>query len=862
MRKPLLLAACVFAGQIAHAQTDLLVQRGDNFRTGANLAETTLTLANVNSTSFGKVFTLPVDGYVYGQPLYKSSLTIPGQGTHNVVFVATEHDSVYAFDADSGAPLWQHSFINPAAGITTQPSADTGTTDITPEVGITSTPVIDATSGTLYVVAKTKESGSAVFRIHALAIASGAEKLPAVVIQASVAKPGGGTLPFNANWQQQRPGLVLANGVVYVAFGSSGDNFIWQGWLLGYNASTLAQVGVFCSEPDGSAGGGIWASGEAPPLDASGNLYLTTGNGSFDAARLFGDAYVKLSTSANLAVVDYFAPFNQAAMNPADLDVASAGATLLPDSAGTAAHPHLMVGAGKDGTIYLLDRDNMGHFNGSYSNPDSQIIEEIPNAIGILPITTTAVPLPYVENNYSNAAFWANHLYWCGINDVCKMFNLSNGLLTTSASSSASSYPFGGAEPVITASSPSAATAIMWAVERDTTNNITTLHAYDATTLGTELYNSNQAAGNRDQGGAPVKFVVPTVLNGKAFVGAQGEVDVYGLLASNPPALPMPTFSPAPGSYPGAQSVSISDSNTAAQIYYTLDGSNPTTSATLYNGPIALGSTTTFNAIAVLSGFRVSPIASATYTIGAAPTIAFVQSGYATPQAPQTAVSVGFAALQLSGDLNVVVVGWNDSTRTVSSVTDTAGNAYSLAAGPTVQSGTATQAIYYARNISGAAAGANTVTVSFNGAAAYPDIRILEYSGLDATNPLDVTAAAMGSGTSSSSGAATTSSANDLIIGANLVQSITTGPGAGFTNRVITAPDGDIAEDRVVTTTGSYTASAATTSGQWIMQMAAFRRAGGTQTAAPTAPGNLAVTAVSSAQINLSWSASTETGGT
>ncbi|MGH8277325.1 MAG: fibronectin type III domain-containing protein, partial [Steroidobacteraceae bacterium] len=223
---------------------------------------------------------------------------------------------------------------------------------------------------------------------------------------------------------------------------------------------------------------------------------------------------------------------------------------------------------------------------------------------------------------------------------------------------------------------------------------------------------------------------------------------------------------------------------------------------------------------------------------------------------------MGFAALQLSGDLNVVVVGWNDSTRTVSSVTDTAGNAYSLAAGPTVQSGTATQAIYYARNISGAAAGANTVTVSFNGAAAYPDIRILEYSGLDATNPLDVTAAAMGSGTSSSSGAATTSSANDLIIGANLVQSITTGPGAGFTNRVITAPDGDIAEDRVVTTTGSYTASAATTSGQWIMQMAAFRRAGGTQTAAPTAPGNLAVTAVSSAQINLSWSASTETGGT
>ncbi|MGH8325068.1 MAG: hypothetical protein ACRETD_14955, partial [Steroidobacteraceae bacterium] len=231
-------------------------------------------------------------GYAYAQPLYKSNVSIPGKGTFNVVFVATEHGSLYAFDADTATPLWQASFIDLAAGVTPQPSVDTGTTDIIPEVSITSTPVIDPASNTLYVVAKTKENGSSLYRLHALDIATGVQKASPVVIQASVAKTGGGTLTFSANVQQQRPGLVFLNGVVYIGFGSSGDAFPWAGWLIGYNGSTLAQVAVLCTSASGS-GAGLWAAGEAPPIDASGNLYFSTGNGNFDGSSDWGDSYLR-----------------------------------------------------------------------------------------------------------------------------------------------------------------------------------------------------------------------------------------------------------------------------------------------------------------------------------------------------------------------------------------------------------------------------------------------------------------------------------------------------------------------------------------------------------------------------------------
>ena len=604
------LVALLLTTSLAHAQTDVLASRYDSGRTGQNLSETTLTTQNVNVRTFGKVYSFAVDGFTYAQPLVKSNLAIPA-GTFNVVFVATQHGSVYALDADTATPLWRQSFFNPAAGITSRP-ADVGS-DILPEISITSTPVIDPVAGTLYVVAETQQTGApAYYYLHALDIATGADKVTPALIQASV---GTGVTPLqiDAATSQQRPGLVLSNGVVYVGFGSNGDAYPWVGWLVGYDAATLAQVTVFCTSADGSQGAGLWSSGEAPPVDVNGNIFLSTGNGSFDGSSDWADSIVKLSTAGGLSVSDYFTPFNQAALASADLDVASAGITLLPDSAGTSAHPHLLVGSGKDGEVYVVDRDNMGHFDGSYNTPNSQIVQWISGAVGGSPISPLSASLPYVENSYTTPAFWQNRVYFCGVDDYCKLFTLSNGLLsTTPVSQSSTIFGYHGSQPVVSAASSSATRAILWAVQGDSTNSVAVLHAYDATNLATEFYNSNQA-GNRDQGGAPVKFAVPTVANGKVFVGAGGELDVYGLLAGNPQRLATPTFSPTPTSYANAQAVTIT-AHSGARIYYTLDGSLPTLSSAAYSGPITVSATTTLNAIAVQSGFLTSPVATATYT--------------------------------------------------------------------------------------------------------------------------------------------------------------------------------------------------------------------------------------------------------
>src|SRR5882762_6917846 len=865
MKKLLLLLVWASFSVPAYSQVDVLVQRYDNSRTGQNLNEGTLTLSNVNSSNFGKIYSITVDGYVYAQPLYKSNVVVPGKGTFNVLFIATEHDSVYAFDADTATALWQRSFINPSAGITTEPSANTLTSDIIPEVGITSTPVIDPATGTLYVVAKTSETTGQFFRLHALDIATGADRVPPVVIQASVPGTGsgsnGGTLQFDATWQFQRPGLVLINGVVYIGFGSSGDNGIWHGWFLGYNAANLTQSAVFCVTPNG-LGGGLWFPGEAPPVDSNGNIYINTGNGDLNGSTNFGDAFIRLSTAANLTVLDFFSPFNQQALNAADLDIASAGFIVLPDSAGTAAHPHFIVGGGKDGTIYVLDRDQLGGFNGSYTNPDSQIVQEIWNAIGIITTNPRASTLSYVQNNYTTPAFWQNHLYWCGVNDVCKMFNLNNGLVTTTpVSRSATSYPILGAEPVVTAGSPTATSAILWAVEN---GNRTVLHAYDATNLATELYNSNQAANNRDQGGLPVKFVEPTVVNGKVFVGSQSRVDAYGLLASSSPQAAAPTFTPPPGNYGTAQTLTISDTTPGSTIYYTLDGSLPTRSSPQYSGSIVLNSTTTINAIAVANGFLTSPVVTGVYRIGGVlvTTGGYVQGNSAVPHGSIPSVTIPFTAAQGAGNLNVVVVGWNDTTAAVSSVSDTKGNLYTLAVGPTQQNVAGTQSIYYAKNIVAAAANANSVTVTFTGAGAHdPDIRMAEYAGLDINNPLDVVAAAQGNGAISNSGFATTTSATELIVGANLVQTGTIDAGGGFTNRMITNPDSDILEDMVVTAAGSYSATAPMSpAGDWIMQMVTFR-AVAPDTTPPTSPSNLTANPIAPNRIVLTWAASTDNVG-
>jgi Bacterial Ig-like domain (group 2) len=500
----------------------VFTHHNDNARSGQNLQEIILTPANVNQTQFGKIFSCAVDGYVYAQPLYVPNLVIPRAGTRNAVLVATEHDSVFAFDADNPAclQLWTTSFINPAAGITTVPSDDVDSGDISPEVGITGTPVIDPQSNTLYVVARTKENGSYFQRLHALDIATGAEKFGApVVIQASVPGTGdasvGGIVSFDALRENQRTALLLSNGVVYAAFASIGDVDPYHGWLLGYNATTLQRVAVFNTTPDGSQGG-IWQSGGGPSADSDGNIYVVVGNGTFDAdvgARDFGDSFLKLSTSAggfNLA--DFFTPHNQADLSANDFDLGSTDPLLLPDQTGTA-HPHLVLAAGKDGNGYLVDRDNMGHFN---PNDNHQIVQTIA-------VSSSGFFV------FSSPAFWQNNVYFAPNRESLKAFHLSGGLLSASPTSQ-SSATFGyGATPSISANGST--NGIVWLLDSGGYQPSTPaiLYAYDATDVSKELYDST-LAGDRDRAGLAVSFAVPMVANGKVYVGGQFQLTVFGPL--------------------------------------------------------------------------------------------------------------------------------------------------------------------------------------------------------------------------------------------------------------------------------------------------------------------------------------------
>jgi len=442
----------------------------------------------------------------------------------NAVYVATEHNSVYAFDADgrTSAPLWKVSFVNPAAGITTVPANETGECcDITPEIGITGSPVIDPASATLYVVAKTKEvSGSTtryVQRLHALDITTGAEKFGGPVqIQASVAGTGvgsqGGEVAFDPLRQNQRAALLLSNGVVFVAFGSHGDNQPYHGWLLGYHATTLQQVVVLCATPDGE-GAGIWMSNGGPAADATGNIYFSTGDGTFDpGTRGYGDSLVKINPV--WTVLDYFTPSNQDALNATDIDFGAGGILLLPDQPG--AHPHLVITAGKNATIHLIDRDNMGRFNAA---GDTQIVQSLPN---IFPF---GAPEP---GNYSTPVYFNGTVYFGPVADAVKAFTLTNGLLSTSPTSQSSTlYAYRGGALAISANGT--ANGILWAVEHPGPTTPGVLHAYDPSNLAVEFYNSDQAS-TRDTLGVAGKFSIPLVANAKVFVGAASQLVIYGLL--------------------------------------------------------------------------------------------------------------------------------------------------------------------------------------------------------------------------------------------------------------------------------------------------------------------------------------------
>lgn len=517
----------------------VFTQHNDIARTGLNANENVLTLTNVgNTTTFGKKFSQSVDGFLYAQPLYVPSVSIAG-GTHNVVIVATEGDSVYAFDADNktGAnanPLWHANLIDTAhgasAGETTATSNDVSCTDLVPEIGISSTPVIDPSTGTIYVETKSKQPSGLQFfhRLHALDIATGTEKFggPAV-ISASVSATGdgssGGTLKFNDLTQMNRPGLLWLNGMIYVAYASPCDNGPYHGWVFAYDAATLAQKALHLTTPNGGLGG-IWMSGAGLAADSAGNIYLTTGNGTFDTSNIpaqeLGDTDEKLFNDGTdrLALVDYFTPFNQASLSNADTDLGSGGVLLLPHQPG--AHAHELVQVGKEGKIYVIDRDHMTAGNLHYcvsacNGTDAQIVQEL-NA-----------PIPIPNGIWSMPAYWNNNVYFWGVSDVLKRYTLSNGLLGVSpASTSSRVYGYPGANPSLSASATT--NAIVWAIDSNGGSNAG-LYAYDAITL-VELYNSNQASGNRDVAGPGVKFSVPTIANGKVYVGTQTEVDVYGTL--------------------------------------------------------------------------------------------------------------------------------------------------------------------------------------------------------------------------------------------------------------------------------------------------------------------------------------------
>ena len=492
----------------------VLTQHNDNSRTGLNAQETTLTVAKVNSATFGKLFAQPVDGLIVGQSLYVPQVSIPGLGKHNVVYVATQHDSVYAFDADSNAganasPLWSVSFLNAAAGVTTVPIVEQGcgpTTKFT-EVGILSTPVIDTTSGTIYILAKTKENGAYVHRLHALDITAGTEKFGGPVVISASVNGKLRTINFDNLSQMGRPGLLLLNGSVYLSFGSNGcDGGATgppHGWVLSYDAHTLQQTAVFNASPDDAEGrNAIWQAGGGPAADASGNIYFETANGPFDAdsgGRDYGDSFVKISkTASGFSVLDYFTPYNQLALRANDLDLGSSGLMLLPDQAG--AHPHLTVGSGKQGSIYVVDRDNMGHYN---PVDNSQIVQFLDHAAG---------------RGFSVPAYWNSTVYIAGQAQGLQAFSVNNGLLTLASQSG----------PICCFQVPSISAngttdGIVWIL------NANTLVALDAKDLTHRLYDTNQAGG-RDTLGTTAHFHVPTVANGKVYVGTDMQLVVLGLL--------------------------------------------------------------------------------------------------------------------------------------------------------------------------------------------------------------------------------------------------------------------------------------------------------------------------------------------
>ena len=509
----------VAAGTTLSRGIDVTTYKNDLNRSGQNLAESTLTLTNVAPATFGLLRLLPVDGKVDAQPLYLSKLSAAGSA-FNTVFVATEHGSVYAFDSDSGAVLWHVSLL--ASG--ESPSDTRGCNQVTPEIGITSTPVIDRTAGpngTMYVVAMSVDKASNYHqRLHALDVSTGAELLNGPVeITASFPATGTATSSFDPKSYEERAALLLVNGVIYTSWTSHCDDTPYGGWIIAFAQTTLARTAVLNIAANSSAGPAIWMAGGGPAADASGNIYVLSANGAFETTmdaggfptgKDFGNSFLKISSAgAGLNVLDYFAMFNEVAESNADLDLGSGGEMLLPDLTDSArAVRHLMVGAGKDGNIYVVDRDAMGKFTAG-SNKNYQTLS------GVLP-----------GGIWSTPAYFNGTVYYGDVSGTLKAFSVANAMLSASPQSqSGTQFTYPGTAPSVSANVT--ANAIVWAHENTAP---AVLHAYDAGNLAHELYNSNMAASARDQFGAGNKYITPTVADGKVFVGTTNAVAVFGLL--------------------------------------------------------------------------------------------------------------------------------------------------------------------------------------------------------------------------------------------------------------------------------------------------------------------------------------------
>lgn len=504
---------------VLHVQMppDVATFHNDNARTGQNLRETFLTQANVNSARFGLVNFLPVDGKVVAQPLFLGDMKI-GQTVRNMLYVATEHDSVYGFDTASGATVWEISLL----GASETTSDDRGCAEAhSPEIGVTATPVIDRTRGphgTLYVQSMSKDAaGNYHQRLHALDLVNGAE-LPGSPAEIQASYPGtgddsiGGVVVFDPKQYFDRSALLLSNGVVYTSWASHCDSRPYTGWIIGYDANTLAQTKVLNITPNGSSGA-IWMAGSGPAADEAGNIYVLDANGTFDPSldtggfpvnQNFGNCFLKISANGQLAVTDYFTMFNTVEDSDNDADLGSGGAILLPDQKIYQKTYQLAVGGGKDGTIYVVDRNNMGHFD-----PDSDTIYQ---------------ELRFIEGPiFSTPAYFAQTVYYGPVNDTIRAYSIQNGRFSLGASDqSLNKFPYPGTTPSISANGTS--DPILWAVENGAT--VAVLHAYDPLNLSHEFYNS----ASRDQFGPANKFVTPTIANGRVFVGTTSGVAVFGLL--------------------------------------------------------------------------------------------------------------------------------------------------------------------------------------------------------------------------------------------------------------------------------------------------------------------------------------------